>query len=148
MPGENTRLIISGLITFAAGYGLHVLKARGDNRARKHADENARKDRIRNFKSFMSSFRSWAERSSQPDLGRGFHEKVNAFRGETGQIEDDLLEPRRTRFNQAVLALCGLTGSQVTECEITTDVRGNAHVINIGRDRLASAIDAVLETLA
>jgi hypothetical protein len=144
-------MIVSSLATFAAGYGLHVLKARREDRTakdvRKEAAESARKDRIRHFKGFMSEFRSSVERSSRNDIGNGFHDKVNTFRGQTGRIRDDVPDHKQPRFDQAVTTLCQLTASQVTEYRMIEGAKGQTHVNDIGRDLLADAIDEVLAML-
>jgi len=140
--GENTRLILSSLASGAIGYVLHVLKARGEDRARKHADENAQKDRIREFRGFMSAFHSWAQRSILENLGKEFSARVHLLRERSVMVKDDLPENSWPQFDEAVEVICRMTANNVTECE--TDYSGTGPRRKaVGRTRLLSAIDSL-----
>lgn len=60
--GEIISLVVSNLLTFAAGYGLHVLQARREDRGRKEAAEeaaaNARQARKNQVTAFLNV---WAD---------------------------------------------------------------------------------------
>lgn len=108
--------------------------------AHQHALDDARADRIREFKGYMSGFRSWVERSSIGEVGEGFHDMVHRFRVASALVRDDLPKDQRSRFDELVDALCRLTASDVSEYAIEG---GNANYI--GQNRLCNAIDRVRE---
>lgn len=148
MPDEATvKCIWQSIATFLGGGFVgsllgHFLAVGRDKRNQTHADEYARQLRLSEFKGYLSGFRSWVERSSDKDRGDGFHAQVNEFRRETGRIRDDVPIFKWEKFDAAVESLCRLTASQVAY----SAVEGN-DVNEIGKNRLASAIDAVSKTL-
>jgi hypothetical protein len=146
--GENTRLIISNLATFSLGYFLHVLKARGDKRARKEAAETeakkARQSRIREFKGFMSGFHSWAERSLLETLGHELSSQIHSLRERSAMIKDAFPESRRAQFQEAVENICRMTASNVTECKINYSGAGPRRE-TVGRNRLLGTIDSLIK---
>jgi hypothetical protein len=125
----------------------HKLSTVRDRRARKFALEDARGERRRQFNSFMSGFRSWAERTDVPERGKDFNSRVNVFREAIGRIASDVPESQKPRFVIAVTLLCQLTISDVTKCNVFLNEKGEAEVNDIGRNRLTDAIDAVTKTL-
>lgn len=143
MPDEAaTKCIEQSVATFLGGGFVgailgHFLAIGRDNRNRKQAAKSAREGRIRDFTANMSGVRSWMERSSLGQLGESFDRVIHEVRTEAARITDDVAD--KARFDAAVTALCRLRASEV--CEYTSE---NGAIKLVGKERLASAIDAVV----
>jgi len=86
------------------------------------------------------------ERSLLEKLASEFSTKVHAFREQTAKIRDDIPANNRARFDEAVTALCRMTARDVSEYKRDYSGQG-ARVDQIGRNRLANAMDAVIAVL-
>ncbi len=144
---DSTQIFIAGTLWAALWAGLgwfanHKLSTLRDRTARKHALEDAKTDRRRDFLSFMSGFRSWVERCPH-ELGTEFGNRVHGIRQETAKVRNDLTEDKRARFDEAVTALCRLSNSEVSEYTFTESNKVN----HTGQDRVCTAIDCLVETV-
>ena len=143
MPEPTTNCVLSSIVTFLGGgfvgaFLNHFLSSARDRRAQKLAADTARAKRKTDFLSFLSGFRSEAERTKPSIFAELFPARVHRLREESAKLKPDLGEETLTRFNETVTALCRLTDSQVEE------VQAGAY---LGRDRVAEAIDAIARTL-
>jgi len=120
----------------------HKLSAARDRRARKYALDDAQNERRRDFRAFMSGFRSWMERSTLENLGSEFSSKVHTLREQTAGIRDDIPENKRAQFDEVVTNLCRMTARDVSEYQRDYSGQGT-RTVQVGRNRLATAIDAV-----
>ena len=139
MPDQptTTNWILSSIVTFLGGGFVgailnHFLSGARDRRARKHALDDAKESRKRDFLSFMSEFRSQAERTNPLMLKHVFSPKVHEFRRGAAKVRLDLDGEKRSRFDEAVTRLCQLRDSEITYK---------------GQERVTEAIDAVVKTL-
>ena len=130
--------IVGGIVSASLTYCYNRRLAAENRKALKNLSQDERK---RNFRGFMSEFRSWAERTPFQIAGDQFSERVHAFRNEAARIREDVPDP--IYFDEIALALCRLTASQVGHYIRHDD----GSVTYEGRNRICAAIDKIVDSL-
>ena len=139
--GEMLTCAILPLLGIVVGwFANHWLSSARDRRARRYALEDARDARKRDFLSFMSGFRSEAERTYPTQFVELFQLRVHRLREEVAKVRSDLKGDIQARFDEAVTILCRFNDREVSEVAANNDYRG--------RTRVTEAIDVIVKFVA
>ena len=127
---ELARLVGAGIVGgLIASFATHLFTLSRER-------ESGRRNRKRDFHSFVVQFRSEAaDRYHRPHTFAAFYEnKVPNLRHAAATITDDFPRERRAEFNKLVSTAAGFTGVQADDGET-------------GKQRIIESLDAILRFL-